>query len=94
MPEKIPPERNKLAMKQPPPDHQQELFLSDLSALNRLYRAVKVFLARPSPTTEMALKLTLEEAEKTFFSQEDHLTKAAGKRHRCALSERTGSSRY
>ena len=80
-------------MKPPPQEHGQGLFISYLSALNRLYRAVKVFLEQPSPTTETALRSTLEEAEQTFFSQEDHLTKAAEKQPRSALPGRTGSSR-
>jgi hypothetical protein len=75
-------------MQQPQPDRQPELFIADLSALNKLYRAVKVFLERPSTTTELAMRLTLEEAEKTFFSQEDHLAKAAEKPRRGILPDR------
>lgn len=75
-------------MKQPQQDRRPELFIADLSALNKLYRAVKVYLERPSTTTEMAMRLTLEEAEKTFLSQEDCLAKAARKPRRGLLPER------
>ena len=75
-------------MKQPQQDRRPELFIADLSALNKLYRAVKVFLERPSSTTELAMKLTLRKAEKTFFSQEDRLAKAAEKPLRGILPDR------
>jgi hypothetical protein len=75
-------------MKQPQQDRQPELFIADLSALNKLYRAVKVYLARPSTTTELAMRSTLEEAEKTFLSQEDRLAKVAEKPRRGILPDR------
>ncbi len=81
-------------MKQPQQDRQPELFIADLSALNKLYRAVKVYLESPSLTTEMGMRLIFEEAEKTFFSQEDRLAQAAEKPLRGILPERNRSSKY
>ena len=75
-------------MKPPQPDPEPELFIADLSALNKLYRAVKVYLERPSTTTEKAMRLTLRKAEETFFSQEDRLAKVAEKPHRGILPDR------
>jgi hypothetical protein len=75
-------------MKQPQQDRRPELFIADLSALNKLYRAVKVYLERPSTATEIAMKSTLQEAEKTFFSQEDRLAQSAEKPRRGLLPDR------
>ena len=80
-------------MKQPQQDSQTELFIADLSALNQLYRAVKVFLESPSTTTEEAMRSSLEKAEKTFFSQEDRLAQTAGKPLRGMLQKRNRFSK-
>jgi hypothetical protein len=62
--------RTQLAMKRWQPDLEPGFFITDLSALNKLYQAAKLFLKRPTLATQMALKLTLEEAEQPFYSGE------------------------
>jgi hypothetical protein len=81
-------------MKQPQPDPEPRFFITDLSALNKLYQADKVFLKRPSLTTKMALKLTIDEAEKPFFSPEYCLIGGARDRLEELIPERTWPSGY
>jgi hypothetical protein len=57
-------------MKRWQPDPEPGFFITDLSALNKLYQAAKLFLKRPTLATQMALKLTIDEAEQPFYSGE------------------------
>jgi len=81
-------------MKQPQTNPEPGLFLTDLSMLNRLYQAAKLFLKRPSLTTKIALKLTIDEAEEPFFSPEYCLLGGARDRLGELIPEKAWPSSY
>lgn len=60
-------------MKRPQQDPEPGFFITDLTVLNKLYQAAKRLLTRPSLTTHMTLKLTIQEAS-SHFSPENFLS--------------------